>query len=378
MKNSVIRINRNLSRRLREARHECGLSTHRVAELITKRLPISHATVANYERGDSMPPVDVLILLADLYKRPLNWFLETREGLSGFRYRNLKSRVSAKDKRQFEATSGKWVDAYVALERHMRRPLPRVADDVAFDVTSSPKKLASEVRKYLKLRDDQPVQNVMDALHAFSIRVIEVVTDLEIDGLAARRGDDFVVVLNPRTSNDRLRMNALHELAHVIYDDCKGSGNLDDASVEKRAHEFASCLLLPDNQLRQAFEGQSFLRLLQFKERFGISLSAMIYRAEHLRLIRSTVARKLWIEMSRRGWRKNEPGSVWRDRAIRFETLLEEAIETRLMRWDDAEAVTGINKRELQTRLQGVTEPLNLPDPQEDERPDVLAFSSSL
>ena len=50
-----------------------------------------------------MPPVDVLAALADMYKRPLNWFLENRTTLDCFRYRNMRSRVRLSNQRHSSA-----------------------------------------------------------------------------------------------------------------------------------------------------------------------------------------------------------------------------------------------------------------------------------
>ena len=142
------------------------------------------------------------------------------------------------------------------------------------------------------------------------------------------------------------------ELAHVLYDDCKETLGWNDKEVENRAYDFASSFLLPDEQLeRVAPDGKSFLRLIEFKERFGISLAAMIFRGEKKRLIRPSQARWLWTEFSKRGWRKQEPGFVWRDCALRFEKMLETAIAMRALTWKEAEDVTGVREEDLKLRI---------------------------
>ena len=123
-KKVVNRIDRNLCRRLRKAQ-EAGLSTRAVATKLPKRVAISYVTLASYEKGETVPPVNVLAALADLYGRTLNWFLEDRDALSGFRYRNKKSGMGVLDQKQFEAKAAKWVDADLNLEKHLRQPLVR-------------------------------------------------------------------------------------------------------------------------------------------------------------------------------------------------------------------------------------------------------------
>jgi Zn-dependent peptidase ImmA (M78 family)/transcriptional regulator with XRE-family HTH domain len=346
-------VNRNLARRLREARREAGYSTRAVAERLPKRIAVSHVTIAGYENGTSMPPVDVLAALADLYKRTINWFLENRESLGAFRYRNLPSRVPVTEQRRFEALAGKWADAYRHLEKFLKANEPRRRKSVfAAHEAMPPEQLAAMVRRgFLNLDDGQPIQNVVAVLESFSAWALEIEATFGVEGAAAQIGGDFVVLLNPRVTNERVRMNAAHELAHLLYSDCKRDLGWTDAIVEKKAYDFAVSLLLPESQLKTAFDGKSFLKLIQFKEKFGISLVAMIYMAERTGVINSTTARWLWSEITKRGWRADEPGYVWRDRAIAFETMLECAIQTKAITWTDAERVTGIREQELRERL---------------------------
>ncbi len=351
-KRIITRVDRSLARRLREARREVGLSTRAVSEKLPRRLTVSHVTITSYENGVTVPPIDLLAALAGIYQRPMNWFLENRETLSGFRYRNLRAQVPLADQRQFEALAGKWAEAYFSLDKHLKAHQLRRPRVYAAHEDQPTNKLAVKVRQeFLNLDDDQPIQNMIHVLESFSAWALEIKSSFGIDGAAARHGNEFVVVLNPDVANDCVRMNAAHELAHVLYDGCKQDFGWSDADVEKRAYAFAAPLLLPESQLKEAFEGRSFLKLIQYKERFGVSLAAMIYMAEKAGIINTTAARWLSMEMSRRGWRRTEPGYVWRDRAIGFEMMLEYAIQNKIITWNDAERITGIREKDLRQRL---------------------------
>lgn len=368
-KTIITRVHRNLARRLRDARREVGLSTRAVAEQLSRRIPVSHTTIAAYENGVTMPPINLLAALADLYGRTLDWLLDDRNTFSSVRLRNVASRAGVNERRQFEALAAKWSDAYKQLERHLDLTL-RATLRTEVRADTDPKALAAMVRKHLELGEDRPVPNMVEVLEdACAIRVLEVKTPIAVDGLAAKHGDGNVVVLNPRTNGERQRLNTAMELAHVLY----GSTGLAETVIEKRAFEFASYLLLPDHQLVQALDGKSFLRLIAFKEKFGISVAAMIHRAEELKLIKTTTSRWLWTEMIRRGWKASEPGHVWRDRAIRFETMLESSIHTRSLTWAGAESVTGVKEDELKQRLADVTS-VNEPAEIETEEQAILRF----
>jgi Zn-dependent peptidase ImmA (M78 family) len=373
-KSIVTRININLARRLREARRETGLSTRAVAVKLPRRFAVSHATIASYENGTTVPPIDVLGAFADFYKRPLNWFLENRDTLGGFRYRNLRSRVSLTEQRQFEAVASKWADAYLNLDRFLRPEHLRVSQIAEAEAELSPELLAAAVRRnYLNLDDQQPIQNMIGVLETFSGWALEVRATFGLDGATAHLGDKFIVVVNPEIANERVRLNAAHELAHLLYGECKGRLGWSDDEVEKRAYVFASSILLPESQLKEAFKDKSFLKLIQYKEKFGVSLVAMIYTAEKGGIINSTTSRRLWSEVARYGWRQNEPGYVWRDRAINFEMLLESAIQTKTISWPDAERITGVRESDLRRRLSDIIH-LNSAPVVEDERPRTIKF----
>ena len=340
----------HLSEKLLSARKLTGLSTRAVAEKLAKRFPISHATIANYESGKSSPPMDVLAALADLYDRPINWFLERGKSITCVRYRNLKSRVKERELHRFEADVQRWVDAYVAVEGRVSRPLTSSINETRFKSTTNADDLSREVRRLLEFSEEDPIPSVVEVLESFRVRVLEQPTDLRIDGLAAKYDQEYVVVLNPTVSNDRGRLNAAHELAHVLFGDCDHAGQ-ESKETERRAFDFASHFLLPNNQLKKAFVGKSMVRLVQFKERFGISMAAMVYRADKLGFITKPEAKWLWIEFARRGWKSNEPGLVRPDRATRFEQLIDELLVSGKMSLKEVADLAGVRPDAIRERL---------------------------
>jgi len=340
-----------IAAKLKEARIAAGLSTHAAAAQVGRRFPgltLSHSSIANYEKQASSPGIDVLGALAMVYDRPVNWFLEPGQPLTGIRYRLLSSKTGVKERHKFECQALYWLEAYIKLEREVKQPLGRKYK-LAFDQSVSALDAAMEVRDKLKLRENEPVVSVVDVLEDFGIRTMEMPTELSIDGFAARLGEDPVVILKPTAANDRCRLNAGHELAHVLFGDVDAHGDTT-RGMDDKAFEFASCLLIPPSQLKKAFAGRSAVELVQFKERYGISMSAMIFRAQKDKIINDRTAKWLWIQFSRRGWRANEPGHVRADRAVRFEKMLDRAISKRDLTWSDAAEITGIKSAELRRR----------------------------
>src|SRR5438094_9939690 len=166
----ALNVRESLPNKLKAARMLTGMSTRKVAAKLCRRFPISHATVANYAGGRSVPPMDILAALAGLYDRPINWFLERGRTLTGVRYRNLKSRVRTTDLHRFEADVQRWIDAYVTLETRLKKPLTSSMKDFQVPAGASPDELARFVRRALRLKEDEPVPSVVDVLEKFGIR----------------------------------------------------------------------------------------------------------------------------------------------------------------------------------------------------------------
>lgn len=346
-------VSQTLGSKLRMARLALGMSTRKVAEQLQSLHPISHATIANYERGASSPPLAILAALATIYERPLNWFLERAATLSNIRYRNCPSKLRVADQHRLEGDVQRWLEAYKAIETRLNCPLTR-SIELEISPEERPEELALRVREAIGLDKygADPLYSVVDVMHRFGIRVLEQPTSLKIDGLSARFGDEDVVVLNPSVPNDRCRMNAAIELGYVLLGDClQPQSSAIRKQLEQNAHVFASHLLLPNRALKEAFDGQSVVRLVKAKEKFGISIAAMVYRAEKGRIIPKKTAKWLWEEFSKREWKRKEPGLVRPDRATRFEEILESAIANQRISMREAAALAGVRLEELHSRL---------------------------
>jgi len=356
-----------LGKKLRAARAATGKSTRTVArEATIKGIPMSHATLANYERGDTMPSLPTLKLLARIYECPLEQLMEDTPALSGIRYRALKS-VRVSDRRHFEGEATRWSYVYFELETILGRPLR--GESFEAKPSTKPADLAAQVRNELGL-GDKPIPSVVRLLEKFGIRVLQVESTARIDGLAAMYGDAPVVALNPKLSSDRFRFNAAHELGHHLYEDWRDEDGKDHDG-DDRAHEFASHLLIPDSKIEDAFEGFSMVRLVRYKELYGVSLAAMIYRGKQAELIEQKDYERIWREFGRLGWRKREPGFVPPDYSSRLEQLIERAIHDKAMSFGDVARLAAVDERVIQAR---VMEAIGGRLPVESEAPGPFSF----
>jgi Zn-dependent peptidase ImmA (M78 family) len=81
--------------------------------------------------------------------------------------------------------------------------------------------------------------------------------------------------------------------------------------IEAQAHDFASCFLLPTAatiELPKRLDGRGWAQLAELKRHWGISMAALLYRAQSIGVIDRASYQNAMRYMSVRGWRTSEPG----------------------------------------------------------------------
>ena len=78
---------------------------------------------------------------------------------------------------------------------------------------------------------------------------------------------------------------------------------------EKEADRFASEFLMPAEQIEPELQGLTLAKLADLKERWKVSMQALIRRAYQLGAISERQQRSFFMRMSQMGYRKAEPFS---------------------------------------------------------------------
>jgi len=189
--------------------------------------------------------------------------------------------------------------------------------------------LANAVRTQMQLGPTEPVPNVTRAIERLGIVVIPVLLDptdevrvVEEGHFGISHGGDHSVPMVgffPGSSPDRDRFTLGHELGHILLHSHRFS---EDA--EREANMFAGALLMPEAAARRDLHSQITLsQLARVKAQFGISIQALIMRAAALQIIDQQRQRSLFVQLSARGWRQNEPVEVQPEHPILMRRLLE-------------------------------------------------------
>jgi Zn-dependent peptidase ImmA (M78 family)/transcriptional regulator with XRE-family HTH domain len=142
---------------------------------------------------------------------------------------------------------------------------------------------------------------------------------MRIDGLSQWIHDlPPMFFINSRLSGDRFRLSLAHELGHMLLH------RIPTPDMEKEAFAFAGCFLMPTRDITPSLNDLSLGKLADLKAYWKVSMAAIIYRAETLKLIDADRIRRLRIMLA--PYRTREPVDI----PVEEPTILSEIIEMHL------------------------------------------------
>lgn len=201
-----------------------------------------------------------------------------------------------------------------ALANVVRLEAQRLLEPLEFDVGPlpvfsrddyTPDEAAQAIRAYWRIPAG-PLPNLVALIEAAAIPVFTM--DLGHDKLYAitKPGVEIhVIILNAALSASAQRFALAHELGHLVIH----NNTMPSMEMEEEAQAFASALLMPRDDIRPELRGLRFRDLGALKNRWRVSLAALIKRAHSLGAISDRQYRTFNIQLSGLpGGRKNEPG----------------------------------------------------------------------
>lgn len=284
-------------------------------------IPISKQALHKYEQGLMNPTGEVLIALAKTLGVKPDYFLrESKVELGPVEFRK-KVKLSVKQADSIKEKIKEFLERYLEVEQllniktRFNNPVKNILIAGEKDVEAAALKLIDK----WNLGFD-PISNVIEMLEENGVRVIEMDAPEEFDGLSTFVGDIPVVVINKNYSIERKRFTALHELGHLVLNIEEG------ADKERICHAFAGAMLLPYDSLERMLGDKrnniAMGELVSIKEQYGISIQAIMMRAQLKGIIDKNAAAKFWRSIA--GNKKEEGlGSfAGREKSFRFEHLV--------------------------------------------------------
>lgn len=225
-----------------------------------------------------------------------------------------RTKMSAKNRDQALAvgalgiTLSDWMDSEYVL------PKLDVPDLEGYD----PEGAARAVREVWGLGEG-PIPNVIAVLEAHGVRVFSITeASQKIDAYSfwdEDRNRPFVFLTTSK-SGERRRMDASHELGHLVMHRKVDLDHLGTRDVEKEADAFASAFLMPSRGFRsKSPRSLTLSEIMRMKRFWKVSAFGTVYRAHTLGLISDWQYHDLCKKMSARGMRTSEPNGIEPERS---------------------------------------------------------------
>lgn len=297
-------------KRLSLARKRRRLSSKGFAELIG----MSPVTVSRLEKANNEPEDETVDLIAKVLGFPRQFFFggdidDLPQDAASFR--SLTS-MTAKE-RDAALASGSLaylLSDYVSAKFNL--PEPQLID-LSYERDAAG---AAQTLRQAWALGEQPISNMIKLLESKGVRVFSLAENTKnVDAFSCWRNDIPFVFLNTFKSAERSRLDAAHELAHLVLHKHGGPRQGRDAEVE--ANSFASAFLMPKADVRSRVPFVATLdQIVTAKKRWGVSVGALAYRLHKLGILSDWQYRTFCIQINQRGYRTQEPNGLPREESV--------------------------------------------------------------
>lgn len=284
-------MNKNLfAIRLHEARLHCGYSLDKLVKVANLR--VTRQCLYRYEKGDMLPKQDVVAALAKAFGVSSEYFSGGSLDIDIPMLRSAKGyRLTAEEETRLTSRLCFWAERYLCMERKagcgapFANPLRQTAVRSLDDIIGASDSLREAWRC-----GDGPIASVLRLLERKGIKILDMPLPDGVFGLStwADHTHPLIVLdLRPeKTTVERLRFTACHELAHLLLTFPDDS----EWTAEKRCEKFAGFFLFPKRTFIEEMGGtrRSALtldELVDLKGVYGVSVQAMVHAAWDLRMI---------------------------------------------------------------------------------------------
>ena len=322
--------------KLRDARKVARLSQVELSELIG----VSRQAVSAYERGDKSPEPSTFQRIAEVLNQPIRFFINPdapQFGAEGARFYRKFGPDTVRRNQACEVLGDWFVQTAKYLDGFINYPTPVLPEYAPkgkegryeFDEINE---IALNLRKQWGLGPG-PISNVLALLESKGIVVCRYEMQGEnVEAFSFWNGArPFIFMASEKEAGARLRYDLAHELGHLVLHRWVEQSDLEDKAtlkaIEGEADKFAGAFLLPSTSFPNEIYTTRLDAFVPLKERWKVSIQAMVYRCRDLDLIDADQALNLYKQISFRRWRKKEPLDDPRKIPIEQPRLLKRAIE---------------------------------------------------
>jgi Zn-dependent peptidase ImmA (M78 family)/transcriptional regulator with XRE-family HTH domain len=281
---------------------------------LAKAIGVTPAAITQYEQGRTRPSEAVLAALALHLGFPTTFFERGRPASmvseSHVHFRRLRS-TSRLERDRLLSRISLLAELITEIERHVSLPAISIPDipGVGDDDGKAAERAAIAVRSLWRLGSG-PIQHVVWLLEGKGVVVVRPAIDTQhVDAFSTLiAGRPIVVLASDKGDASRSRMDAAHELGHLVMHHDAEPGR---QSIEREAQRFAAAFLLPrDAMIAELPRQVRWDAYLALKGRWRVSLGALLYRARTLSILGPDAYQRAQVRLAVRGWHANEPGDI--------------------------------------------------------------------
>jgi Zn-dependent peptidase ImmA (M78 family)/DNA-binding XRE family transcriptional regulator len=342
--------------RLRSARKMAGLSMQNLADNMDNL--VSKQAINKYEKGSMLPDSKVLIKLAEVLNVKVDFFFrDPTVNLENINFRK-RSKLSVKEESSIKEKAIDFLERYIEIEN-----LLGINASFVFPVKKRKISSHKDVENIaLELRNAwdlglNPIPNVIEMLEERGVKVYELSAPEAFDGLSSWVEDIPVIVINKNYDPIRKRFTVLHELGHLLLDFEK---NEENKKLEKFCHAFAGAFLIPKTVFIREFGEHrtriSIPELIDVKEYFGISVQALMMRAQALNVLPESKIKEFFIMVRSYGLQDEKGWGEYKgkEESSHFSKLVYRAASEEIISLSKAAALNNISLSEFRTQFEKV------------------------
>src|SRR6218665_162918 len=315
--------------RLKNARKMNGFSLQDLSDSLGNSL--SKQALNRLETGELKPDGEILSRLCKALHVTLDYFFKDNSVvLVQAEFRKLQ-KLPLKEQEKVRSRTVDFLERCFETENllGLNNELPFAPKSFKAKNQAEAEKAASKMRiEVLKIGKD-PIFNIYEMLEETNIKVFKTTADKSFSGMSAVIGGKAgVIVFNDSREIPmvRKRFTMLHELGHLFMD----LEGIEEKESERLCDAFAGAMLLPDEKVLEYFGGKRVKvyinELKMIKKYFGISLTAIMYRAKALDLVSDSYLKFFMINYNKHYKAQEFVGYEGQEESHRFVQLLVKAV----------------------------------------------------
>ena len=296
----------NYGEKIRQAREVRGLTQQELADKIKK----SKAIIAQVEGGFKLASDDLLASIADATEFPISFFSEPIHAEFPIPDLFFRSRSSIKRREVVDAV--RWAEHVFHLGCFLASKVRRIPVQIPSGA-HDPHSAARSTRRAMQMSSNEPIPHLVRSLERAGLWFIAIPPAKAHDAFCVwmNVGDLEVPIIAATVdaAPDRFRLSVAHELGHLVMH--KNLLRKSQKEVEGEAFQFGAEFMMPESAMRKELIAPITLtNIARLKPRWGVSIQALIRRANDLNIITTRQYHYLFHQLSALGWKTEEPASL--------------------------------------------------------------------